>query len=181
MYPSEEHDTIGAKYYLSTGKENPFCREYLHSFRKSCMTSFNDASLLRHVACCYARNCVYAHLDKLSKCKLAWYIISDILCNVYVYNVLILCQYHILSMNPNRLQVQVFERRKLWSLFWILYKLGFFRSFIIMSYFWKKRFWICMTQYFLKYFLSCYSFRTTLQGFYTVSKSKGCWIMGPGT
>lgn len=28
VYPSEEQDTIGAKYYLSTGKELPFCRKY---------------------------------------------------------------------------------------------------------------------------------------------------------
>lgn len=28
VYPSEEQDTIGAKYYLSTGKELPYCRKY---------------------------------------------------------------------------------------------------------------------------------------------------------
>lgn len=28
VYPSEEQDTIGARYYLSTGKENPFCRKF---------------------------------------------------------------------------------------------------------------------------------------------------------
>ncbi|KAL4706568.1 hypothetical protein ACJJTC_015766 [Scirpophaga incertulas] len=28
VYPSEERDTIGAKYYLSTGKEQPFCHRH---------------------------------------------------------------------------------------------------------------------------------------------------------
>lgn len=28
VYPSEEQETIGAKYYLSTGKELPFCRKF---------------------------------------------------------------------------------------------------------------------------------------------------------
>lgn len=31
VFPSEEHDTIGAKYYLSTGKDLPYCRKYLAS------------------------------------------------------------------------------------------------------------------------------------------------------
>lgn len=28
VYPSEEQDTIGAKYFLNTGKEQPFCRKF---------------------------------------------------------------------------------------------------------------------------------------------------------
>lgn len=28
VFPSEEQETIGAKYFLSTGKEQPFCRKF---------------------------------------------------------------------------------------------------------------------------------------------------------
>lgn len=54
VYPSEEQETIGAKYYLSTGKDLPFCRKcpkyvFVALFQKMSEWDFNDAPRTRPI------------------------------------------------------------------------------------------------------------------------------------